>query len=237
MKESRKILFLDIETVSAAMEWKELDSKWQELWAAKSKFYAQQHPELSEEQIYTDRAAIFSEFGRIVCISLGTFHQDGIRLKSLVGEEKDILLQFFDMVNLHFNDPQKHGFCGHNIREFDLPYICRRAIILNIPIPPILQLSGKKPWESHYILDTLEMWKFGDIKNFSSLDLLAACLGLPSSKTDISGKDVSRVFWQEKDIQRIAEYCMKDVALTANVYLRLLGLEPIAEDKVETLAV
>jgi len=233
MTDSRKILFLDIETVTGFSDYQQLDSKWQELWVAKSKFYAQQHIELSEAQIYEDRAGIFAEFGKIVCISVGTLHNEGIRLKSILGEESAILREFFELVNSHFSDPQKHGFCGHNIREFDLPYICRRAVIHQIQIPQILQLSGKKPWETNYVIDTLEMWKFGDLKNFTSLDLLAACLQLPSSKSDISGKDVSRVFWRENDIQRISKYCISDVALTANVYLRLSGKNPIPTEKIE----
>ncbi|MBK7811461.1 MAG: ribonuclease H-like domain-containing protein [Saprospiraceae bacterium] len=233
MSDYRKILFLDIETVTGFSDYQQLDTKWQELWVAKSKFYAQQHIELTEAQIYEDRAGIFAEFGKIVCISVGTLHNEGIRLKSILGEESAILQEFFELVNAHFNDPQKHGFCGHNIREFDLPYICRRAVIHQIPIPQILQLSGRKPWETTYVIDTLEMWKFGDMKNFTSLDLLAACLQLPSSKSDISGKDVSRVFWRENDIQRISKYCMSDVALTANVYLRLSGKNPIPAEKIE----
>jgi predicted PolB exonuclease-like 3'-5' exonuclease len=150
-----------------------------------------------------------------------------------MGEESDLLREFFSLVGKHFHDPRQHGFCGHNIREFDLPYLCRRAVIHQIEIPPILQLSGRKPWETPYILDTLELWKFGDMKNFSSLDLLAACLGLPTSKSDISGKDVGRVFWEENDVSRIATYCERDVVLTARVYLRLSGKAGLEDDQVE----
>jgi predicted PolB exonuclease-like 3'-5' exonuclease len=231
--ETQKLLFLDIETVSGSPDYEELSERWKELWASKSRFFAQQQPELSPARLYAERSAIFAEFGRIVCISIGFFNGQTFRVKSFTGEESDLLREFFSLVARHFHDPKQHGFCGHNIREFDLPYLCRRAVIHQIEIPPILQLSGRKPWETPYILDTLELWKFGDVKNFSSLDLLAACLGLPTSKSDISGKDVGRVFWEENDVSRIATYCEKDVVLTARVYLRLSGKGGLEDDQVE----
>lgn len=125
------------------------------------------------------------------------------------------------MVNNHFNHPEHAGFCGHNIKEFDIPYICRRAIINGLNLPTSFHLHNKKPWEIQHIVDTMEMWKFGDYKHFTSLDLLASCLQLPTSKSDISGKDVGRVYWEENDLIRISNYCMKDVILTARVFLKL----------------
>lgn len=227
--ENQKLLFLDIETVSGSPDYEGLNDRWKDLWVTKSRFMALQHPDQSPGQLYSDRAGIFAEFGRIVCISIGYFNGATFRVKSFTGEEGALLREFFNLVGRHFSDPRQHGFCGHNIREFDLPYLCRRAVIHQIEIPAILQLSGRKPWETNYIVDTLELWKFGDVKNFTSLDLLAACLGLPTSKSDISGKDVGKVFWKENDVNRIAQYCEKDVVLTARVYLRLAG-KPALDD-------
>ncbi|MBK6354057.1 MAG: 3'-5' exonuclease [Saprospiraceae bacterium] len=220
--DTRKILFLDIETVSSVSSFDQLSPEWRDLWVSKSRYYLTSEPLKSPAEIYSEKAAIFSEFGRIVCISIGFFKDEVFRIKSFFGnDEKVILSQFFDLVLNHYNNPNLSGFCGHNIKEFDIPYICRRAIINGLTLPAIFQLNNKKPWEIQHIVDTMEMWKFGDYKHFTSLDLLASCLQLPSSKSDISGKDVGRVYWEEKDLPRISEYCMKDVILTARVYLKL----------------
>lgn len=235
MPELQKILFLDIETVSQKPNWDQLDDRWKELWTTKSRFFTSQNPENSPSKMYEDRAAIFAEFGQIVCLSIGYFKDNSFRAKSFTGTETDILKEFFLLVDKYFPDPSKNGFCGHNIREFDIPYICRRAIIQRVPIPAVFQIAGKKPWETSHILDTLDLWKFGDVKHFSSLDLLAACLELPTSKSDISGKDVGKVFWEDQDIRRISKYCMQDVALTARVYLRLTGQAEPEQMQVEYL--
>lgn len=220
--DTRKILFLDIETVSSASSFDQLSPEWQDLWVSKSRYYLTAEPLKSPAEIYSEKAAIFSEFGKIVCISIGFFKDENLRVKSFFGSnEKTLLSDFFELVNNYFNNPNLAGFCGHNIKEFDIPYICRRAIINGLSLPLILHLNNKKPWEIQHLLDTMEMWKFGDYKHFTSLDLLASCLQLPTSKSDISGKDVGRVYWEEKDLPRISEYCMKDVILTARVYLKL----------------
>ena len=220
--ETRKILFLDIETVSSVASFDQLSPEWQDLWISKSRYYLNSEPQKSPSEIYQEKAAIFSEFGKIVCISIGIFNDEDFRVKSFFGSEELIILkQFFELVNNHFNHPEHAGFCGHNIKEFDIPYICRRAIINGLNLPTSFHLHNKKPWEIQHIVDTMEMWKFGDYKHFTSLDLLASCLQLPTSKSDISGKDVGRVYWEENDLIRISNYCMKDVILTARVFLKL----------------
>ncbi|HRI01648.1 MAG TPA: ribonuclease H-like domain-containing protein [Saprospiraceae bacterium] len=217
------ILFLDIETVSQYDRYESMPEKWQQLWTLKSRQYLGQDPNKSVSDWYEDKAAIFAEFGKIVCIGLAFFSQGELRSKAIYGDdEREILQEFFKVVSGYFNNPQQHAFCGHNVREFDIPYICRRAVICQLGLPDILKLSSKKPWEVRQIVDTMEMWKFGDAKNPTSLDLLAASLGLESSKDDIDGSMVGRVYWQEKDVERIAQYCLKDVKLTAQVYQRLM---------------
>lgn len=224
------ILFIDIETVPQNNSFISLEQKWQELWENKTKNFRFEKTNEDLGDLYQQKAAIYAEFGKIVCIGLGIFKQDALRLKSLCGDdEQELISQFFDIVEKHYSNPNVHGFCGHNIREFDLPYICRRALIHGIKIPSILQIGSKKPWEVKYILDTLEYWRFGDYKNFCSLDLLAACLGLPSSKTDMHGSQVGHAYWEERRLDAIAKYCLGDVALTFKVYCKLIQ-EPLGEN-------
>ncbi len=231
MNEKAKLLFLDIETASQSAHFGDLSDDWQELWAYKSRFHTEKEAKPLDE-LYQDRAAIYAEFGKIICISVGSFDGATFRVKSFKGEELDILKEFFNLINRAYSDARFSVFVGHNIKEFDIPYICRRAVVNRIPIPPSFDLSGRKPWEVHHINDTLEMWKFGDFKNFTSLDLLAHCLQLPTSKSDISGKDVGRVYWKDNDIERIAKYCQQDVVLTARVYRRLKHEADISESDV-----
>ncbi len=156
-----------------------------------------------------------------------------VRLKSFAGDdERTVLSQFFDLVGTSFNNPFKHGFCGHNIKEFDIPYICRRAVVHQLAFPPTLDIAGKKPWETPHLIDTLELWKFGDRKNYTSLKLLAAVLGFPSPKDDIDGSEVGKVYWEESDLERIARYCEKDVLATIQLYLRFHRLPILEEEQV-----
>ena len=229
---SQKLLFLDIETVSECPNYNKLDDSWKELWALKSRYYAEKEPNKSLSDLYSDKAAIYAEFGRIICISLGLMDDHKFRVKSLLGDESDLLKAFFAIILKSYSDARNSIFVGHNIKEFDIPYICRRAVINKIDIPTSLELSGRKPWEINHIHDTLEMWKFGDYKHFTSLDLLARCLNLPSSKQDISGKDVGRVYWEENDIERISKYCQQDVVLTARVYRRLKGEGDFTDEQI-----
>ena len=227
----QQILFLDIETVSGKKSYSELSDKMQLLWNRKAQTLAPVK-DLPPAEAYTERAAIYAEFGKIICISCGyLIWQDGepgFRVKSFYDiDEKSILLSFSEMIQ------KKAGWrlCAHNGKEFDYPYLCRRLLINGISIPDILSIQGKKPWEISN-LDTLELWKFGDYKAFTSLDLLAAVFDHPTPKEDISGADVGRVFWQENDLERIRKYCEKDVFTTAQILLKMGGLNPVAQDKI-----
>lgn len=216
------ILFFDIETVSGSAHYEDLDDRWKKLFAGKARYFQEREPHKEMAQLYRERAAIFAEFGRAVCIGAGFFHKDQLRIKTFAEPDEEILLQeFFDLLNQHFNQTDRHVLCGHNIREFDVPYLCRRAQVHGIPLPSLLDVSGRKPWEVKHLVDTMELWKFGDIKHYTSLDLLSACLGLESPKEDMDGSQVHDVFYESEDIERIARYCATDVWVTANVYLHL----------------
>ena len=219
-----KILFLDIETVPQAYQFEQLDDKSRALFEAKNRF--QISPEKSIEQVFDERGGILAEFGKIVCISVGMLHEGSqgksIRLKSFYHDDEETLLkQFKRLLEDHYNTPY-HVLCGHNSKEFDIPYICRRMLINGLALPNILQISGKKPWEINHI-DTMELWKFGDYKSYTSLSLLCHVLGIPTPKDDISGADVARVYYEENDLQRIMVYCEKDVVALIQLYLRLQG--------------
>ena len=225
------ILFLDIETVPQHENFHELDDASKLLWEAKSQY--QRKDEISAEEFY-DRAGIWAEFGKIVCISVGYFKLKGdlrnFRVTSFHGEEMKILKDFRSLLETHFNKPH-HLLCAHNGKEFDFPYIARRMIINGIEIPFKLDLFGKKPWEVPH-LDTLELWKFGDYKTFTSLKLMAHVLGIPSPKDDIDGSQVRKVFYEENDIDRIITYCEKDTITVAQIFLRLRNQEILAADEI-----
>jgi len=214
------ILFLDIETVPEVETYKSLDDAKKELWDHKSQY--QRKEEFTAEEFY-DRAGIWAEFGKIVCISVGYFNQKGakreFRVTSFHGAEPNLLEEFKTLLNSHFKHP-KNLLCAHNGKEFDFPYIARRMIIHGIDLPYKLDLFGKKPWDVPH-LDTMELWKFGDYKHFTSLKLMANILGIPSPKEDIDGSMVRDVFYIDKDIDRIVKYCELDVITTAQVFLRL----------------
>jgi hypothetical protein len=225
------ILFLDIETVPLHEQYSELSAETQMLWEEKTRY--QRKEEFSAEEFY-DRAGIWAEFGKIVCISVGYFsfrhQQRTFRVTSFTGEEKNLLEDFSRLVNEHFSRPNKL-FCAHNGKEFDFPYISRRMIINGIEIPQKLQLFGKKPWEIPH-LDTMEMWKFGDYKHYTSLKLLAHILGIPSPKDDIDGSEVRNVFYNEGDIDRIATYCEKDTITVAQILLRFRNDTLLDDDEI-----
>ncbi len=225
------ILFLDIETVPLEENFNSLDDEMKQLWEQKTQY--QRKDEFTAEEFY-DRAGIWAEFGKIVCISVGYFTTKGdirnFRVTSFFGEEKKILLDFNNLLNNHF-DGSQNILCGHNAKEFDFPFIARRMIINNVSIPNKLNLFGKKPWEIQH-LDTLELWKFGDYKHFTSLKLLTKILGIPSPKGDIDGSQVGHVFYVENDIDRIVTYCEKDVIAVAQVFLRFRKEELLIEDEI-----
>lgn len=225
------ILFLDIETVPEEENFELLDEEKQELFGLKTQY--QRKEDFTPEEFY-DRAGIWAEFGKIVCISVGYFTFKGdirhFRVTSFYGEEKKILQDFSNLLNTHFNQPQ-HIMCGHNAKEFDFPFIARRMIINQVQIPNKLNLFGKKPWEVPH-LDTLEMWKFGDFKHYTSLKLLTKVLNIPSPKDDISGSEVGHVYYVEKDIDRIIVYCEKDVIAVAQIMLRLRREDLLIEEEI-----
>ena len=214
------ILFLDIETVPQFADYDSLDKPTKLLWEAKTKY--QRKENFTPKEFY-DRAGIWAEFGKIICISVGYFKQKedpiNFRVTSFYGEEGDILKDFKALLETHFNK-SNHLLCAHNGKEFDFPYIARRMVILGIDLPEKLNLFGKKPWEVPH-LDTLELWKFGDYKTFTSLSLMAHVLGIQSPKDDISGEQVRDVFYKEKDIDRIVAYCEKDTVTVAQIILKL----------------
>jgi len=230
------ILFLDIETVPLVPAFDNLDQTTRSHWEKKSKQIKTE--EQSAAEIY-DKAGIYAEFGKIICISAGFIKEKnpfGFRLKSFYGDdEKDLLSQFSSMLN-KFSKNREAVLCAHNGKEFDYPYIARRMIINKIIIPEILDNAGKKPWEVK-LLDTLDLWKFGDYKSYTSLDLLTSILGIASPKDDIDGSMVARIYWDEHDIKRIVRYCEKDVLAVAQVLLRFMNLPFIEADKVDSVTV
>lgn len=218
------VLFLDIETVPLVYRYTDLDDTMKTLWEQKCRNTEQE----SAEQQY-EKAGTKSEFSKIICISVGFLKDRKFRIKSFYGDdEKALLIGFADTLNRYFNR-KEHKLCAHNGKEFDFPFIARRMLINGVKLPSMLNMSGKKPWEIPH-LDTMEMWKFGDYKNYTSLSLLAAVFNIPTPKDDINGADVSRVYWEEKDLQRIVTYCQKDVITIAQLVLRFRG-EPLIEDK------
>jgi len=225
------ILFLDIETVPEEENFNSLDAEMQSLWDLKTQY--QRKDDFSAEEFY-DRAGIWAEFGKIICISVGYFTIKGdirnFRVTSFFGEEKKILRDFNNLLSNHFNQPF-HLLCGHNAKEFDIPFLARRMIINQIAIPEKLNLFGKKPWEIPH-LDTLELWKFGDYKHFTSLKLLTKILGIPSPKGDIDGSQVAQVYYVEKDIDRIVTYCEKDTIAVAQIFLRLRREDLLIDEEI-----
>jgi len=225
------ILFLDIETVPETQHFSDLDKTKQELWETKSQY--QRKDEITAEEFY-ERAGIWAEFGKIICISVGYFNIHGdkrtFRVTSFYGDEIKILKDFKNLLISHFSQ-SKHLLCAHNGKEFDFPYIARRMIIHNMKLPYKLNLFGKKPWEVPH-LDTLELWKFGDYKTYTSLKLLTNVLGIPSPKNDIDGSDVHRVYYEDNDMDRIIAYCEKDTVAVAQILLRLRGDELLQDDEI-----
>lgn len=229
------ILFLDIETVPQYSSYMELPEAWKDLWDIKAGYLMRNNEEETFESLYS-RAGIYAEFGKIICISCGFISgsddQKKLTIKSFSGENEAILLTEFSRMLKNWGAFEGRYICAHNGKEFDFPYLCRRMIINNVPIPPLLNTSGKKPWEVCH-LDTMDMWKFGDFKSYTSLNLLAHALGIPSPKDDIDGSMVGDVYWKSKDLERIACYCEKDVITVAQVLLRMIGEKLILPENIE----
>jgi len=225
--ELQNILFLDIETVPQMPSYEDLkDERLKKLWNHKAD-RLKKADEDTAESLYP-RAGIYAEFGKIVCISVGFFNGGVLRITSFYGhDEHQLLLEFSKMLNRHFSE-NEHLLCAHNGKEFDFPYMARRMLINKIELPKLLDIAGKKPWEIKH-LDTMELWKFGDYKNYTSLDLLTAVFGIPSPKDDINGADVWKVYWQDDDLERIKTYCQKDVVSLAQLFLSY-QLQPLLEE-------
>lgn len=226
------LVFLDIETVPQYPDFSSMSESFQKLWDKKSSFFRSEDQSASD--VY-ERAGIYAEFGKIICISAGLVYNDsGIlkaRIKSFAGDdEKKILSDFGGMLHSHALK-KNFSLCAHNGKEFDFPYIARRMLINGIGLPGILDTAGKKPWEVQHT-DTLELWKFGDFKNYTSLDLLAAVFNIPSPKDDIDGSQVASVYYKDKDLPRITAYCEKDVITIIRLLLRFKGLPLIPEENI-----
>jgi len=241
-----EVFVLDIETVPCVGQHNDLHDMLKELWEHKchalrrEKGWISHHdhiaplPDTLHAAALFEQAGIYAEFGRVVCISVGRFRYTPagelrFSVKSFYGhDEKQLLREFSEVISHrpHFR------LCGHNAKEFDLPYISRRLLINGLELPPHLDTAGKKPWEIPH-LDTMELWKFGDRKSFTSLSLLAAMFGIPTPKDDIQGKDVARVYYEENDLPRIARYCQKDIITTARLLLKFRGDEPFGDEAVQ----
>jgi 3'-5' exonuclease len=235
MTQEKEILFLDIETVTETGNWEDLDERKKELWKKKAS-YMSSTEEIDPEALYFEKGAIFAEYGKVVAIAIGMIGkkegQEFLKVKAFAQEDESQLLEEFANF-LHQNiSPEKYLLCAHNGKEFDYPYLCRRLLIHGMHLPEILNLENKKPWEVPH-LDTLEMWKFGDRKNYTSLDLLAAIFKVDSSKSDMDGSMVNHVYYEEKDLRKIAKYCMMDVVVTVQVYRKMKLLELIPEENIQ----
>lgn len=227
------LLFVDIETVSGNATFDEMSPKLQELWEKKSNYFRDK--EESAADVY-GRAGIYAEFGKIVCISTGLVtKKDGVKkfvAKSYFGHDEKQLLEEFGLMLDRFSSKANRNLCAHNGREFDFPYIARRMLINGVALPNVLDIAGKKPWEIQFI-DTMELWKFGDYKNYTSLALLCEIFNVPTPKDDIDGSMVGKVYWEDNDLERIAIYCEKDILATAQLFLRYQGEELIPENSFE----
>jgi 3'-5' exonuclease len=230
--ELRDILFLDIETVACTDTYATLDERLKVQWSRKASFLKREDP-ISDEEFFHKRAGIYAEFGKIVCIAVGKifFTEEGhmsLKTKAYYGhDEKTLLAEFNEMLNKV--DPSNIRFCAHNGKEFDYPYMSRRMLVNGLTLPPPLNLAGRKSWEVPH-LDTMELWKFGDYKHYTSLDLLAAIFNIPSSKDGIDGSQVNSVYYNDKNLEKIKDYCISDVVVLTQLYLRMKGI-PLVQDK------
>jgi DNA polymerase elongation subunit (family B) len=228
------LLLIDIETVSEKPTFNDLQEDWQLLWTEKVQRTLTEN--ITADEFYPQRAGVMAEFSKVVCISVGYFKNEGktlkLRVKSFYGDdEKLLLLDFIAALRKLESTNNKWSFTGHNIKEFDIPFICRRLLINGLNIPPFLDFQNMKPWETNMI-DTFQYWRFGDYKHFTSLKLLAAALKVPLPKDDIDGSMVGAVYWEQNDLERIAVYCQKDIVTVANIVLRFKNLPLLAADQV-----
>jgi 3'-5' exonuclease len=226
----QKVLFLDVETVPQFPDYKQLSEQTRKLWDHKCERIKQNETD-TPEMLY-ERAGIYAEFGKIVCISVGFFYKDKFRVTSFADKDENKILQAFSAMLMKSYFRNDTRLCAHNGKEFDFPYIARRMLVNGIKLPRLLNLAGKKPWEIPH-LDTMELWRFGDYKSYTSLELLASIFGIPTPKDDIKGQDVAKVFWQNDDLERIKKYCEKDVVTIARLYVCYSGQVFFGDETVE----
>jgi 3'-5' exonuclease len=230
----RDILFLDIETVACSDDYNSLDERLKAQWARKVGFLKQREEGQTDEEVFHERAGIYAEFGKIIVIGIGMFAENvngelTIKLKSLFDHDERKLLNEFRTHTEKMNLSLK--LCAHNGKEFDFPYLCRRMLVNGVALPSVLTMAGKKPWDIPH-LDTMELWKFGDYKHYTSLDLLSTIFNIPSSKGQMDGSKVNEVYYKEKDLTKIAQYCLGDVLAVAQLYLKMKGMNLIAEQNI-----
>jgi hypothetical protein len=225
-----KVLFLDIETVPMVSTYAQLPEQFKKLWDRKAAYLSRSEEDTAENLF--QRAGIYAEFGKIVCISVGFLSNQQFRIKSFYGnDERQLLKDFAGLLNKGFSQ----YLCAHNGKEFDFPYIARRMLIHGIRLPDMLNIAGKKPWEVLH-LDTMEFWKFGDYKHYTSLELLTTVFGIPTPKEDIDGSMVASVYYDDNDLERISLYCQRDTLAVAQLLLCYLGKPMIRESDVVTVA-
>ncbi len=227
------ILFLDIETVSQYEHLADAPVPYRALWERKATYLAT--ADETAASLY-DRSAIYAEFGRVVCISLGYFHRkpeigETLRVSVFAGNEQNVLAEFCSALEAFRSLHERVYLCAHNGKEFDFPYIARRLLVQNMVLPAELRVAGRKPWETRF-LDTLELWKFGDYKHYISLDLLAYTFGISELLEGMDGSKVHSVFYEEGDLPKIATYCQHDTATCAQLYRKMRGKEAIAHENI-----
>jgi len=225
------ILFMDIETVPLIYRFDQLSSRTKRLFEKKVAYKIDENTTV--EDLYDRKAGIWAEFGKVVTVAMGKFalkKEEGREfvLKVYASRDEKKLLQKVSAILENFYKPEKKRWlCAHNGKEFDFPYLARRMIINGLPLPHLLNVHAKRPWETPFC-DTLELWQFGDRKHYTSLDLLCEILGIPTSKHEIDGSDIARLYYEENRLEDIARYCGEDVIALTNVLLRLKG-EPLLE--------
>ena len=229
----KDIIFLDIETIGCVEHYSTLDERLKIQWARKAIFLKKEGDQ-TDEDLFHERAGIYAEFGKVIVISVGNYTENekgelGISVRYFADHNEQKLLSEFKIFLEKYGNSTK--LCAHNGKEFDFPYLCRRLLINNLALPNLLNLAGKKPWDVPH-LDTLELWKFGDYKHYTSLDLLTAIFNIPSSKGDMDGAMVNSVYYKDKDLKKITEYCMRDVVAIAQLYLKMKGMELINENNI-----
>jgi len=214
------ILFFDVETAAATNNFDE-NHELYDAWAYDHLRNVEDSSELIE--LYNKTAPLYAEYGRIVTISIGAVRGGELIIKSFSNEDEKVLLEEFnDSISKFANN--KTWLCGHNILDFDMPYIMRRCMANGVQLHLLFDTAHLKPWETS-VFDTALLWK-GTAWKKQSLASVIAALGLPSPKDDISGADVSRVFY-EGGIDKIVSYCEKDVFATVNLFRKLRYEKPL----------